>query len=114
MLNKTDYITARELLLQTAQPVSTERVPLWDATGRVLAEDVRAAENVPSFDKSPYDGFAFRSSDTAGASESAPVTLRILEEVAAGAVPTLACAEGTAVKILTGAPIPNGADAVVM
>lgn len=114
MLRKTDYITARELLLQTVRPVQTERIPLWEAAGRVLAEDILAAENVPSFDKSPYDGYAFRSADSRGASADTPVTLRIVEEVAAGAVPTCVCTEGTAVKILTGAPIPPGADAVVM
>ena len=114
MLNKPDYITARDLLLRTVRPVQTERIPLWEAAGRVLAEDVFAAENVPSFDKSPYDGYALRSADTREASADAPVTLRIVEEVAAGAVPAGVCTEGTAVKILTGAPIPPGADAVVM
>ena len=114
MLNKPDYITARELLLRTVRPVQTERIPLWEAAGRVLAEDVFAAENVPSFDKSPYDGYALRSADTREASADAPVTLHIVEEVAAGAVPAGVCTEGTAVKILTGAPIPPGADAVVM
>lgn len=114
MLRNPDYIEARELLLTAASPVGTERVPLNKCGGRILAQDLVAEENIPPFDRSPYDGYAFRSADTVGASKEAPVTLRILEEVPAGAVPTVTVTEGTAVKILTGAPIPAGADAVVM
>ena len=102
------------MLLGLTRAVEPERVPLTDCAGRILAEDLTAAENVPPFDRSPYDGYAFRAADTASASRETPVTLEILEEVPAGAVPTKAVVPGTAVKILTGAPIPEGADAVVM
>jgi len=112
MLKNPDFRTAREVLLRAVNPVAAEEIDLAGCGGRVLAESIYASEDVPPFDRSPYDGYAFRSADTAGASRDAPVALRIIEEVPAGAVPTRACTEGTAVKLLTGAPIPEGADAV--
>ena len=107
-----DYKAARELLLNYVNPMPTERIPLeaQGLVGAVLAEDVSASENVPPFDRSPYDGYAFRAADTAGEN---PVTLRILEEIPAGSMWTREITPGTAAKILTGAPIPPGADAVV-
>ena len=114
MLKNPDYTRARELLLSAVLPVGTERVPLSKCGGRVLAEDVVARENVPSFDRSSYDGYALRSADAANAAKDAPVTLRILEEIPAGAVPAKAVTPGTAAKVLTGAPVPDGADTVVM
>jgi molybdopterin molybdotransferase len=112
MLKNPDFLTARDLLLERVSPVETETLPLADCAGRVLARELKAAENVPPFDRSPYDGYAFRSADSSRASKETPVTLRIIEEVPAGAVPTQLCTQGTAIKILTGAPIPQGADAV--
>lgn len=114
MLNHPDYEQARELLLATVRPVGAERIPLSQCGGRVLAEEPAAQEDVPAFDRSPYDGYALRAADTACACRSAPVTLRILEEIPAGAAPAETVTEGTAAKVLTGAPIPPGADAVVM
>ena len=108
------YTEAREMLLDLTTATEPEHVPLADCAGRILARDLAAAENVPPFDRSPYDGYAFRAADTAAASRETPVTLEILEEVPAGAVPTKTVVPGTAVKILTGAPIPEGADAVIM
>lgn len=113
MLKNPDYTTARDLLLNAMIPVRTERIALTESGGRILARNLTAAENNPRFDQSPYDGYAFRAADTRRASREHPVTLRILEEIPAGAVPTFDVTEGTAVKILTGAPIPNGADAVI-
>ena len=113
MLKNPDYITARDLLADTVRPVDTETVSLAECTGRILEEDIVAADNVPPFDRSPYDGYAFRSEDTAEATDEKPVTLYIIEEVPAGAVPTVTCTKNTAVKILTGAPIPDGADCVI-
>lgn len=104
------YEEARALLLSVLQPVETECVPLPHCGGRVLAQTLHARESVPPFDRSAYDGYALRSADTAAGA----VTLRILEEVPAGSLPHQAVRSGTAVKILTGAPIPSGADAVVM
>ena len=108
-----DYKAARELLLEQAEPVSAEKVPFEKSAGRVLAEDIIAAENVPPFDRSPYDGYAFRAADTAGADRDHPVTLRVLEEIPAGFMWTQSVTPGTAAKILTGAPVPPGADAVI-
>ena len=110
-----DYKAARELLLNYVNPISTERIPLAaeGLCGRLLAEEVTAMESVPPFDRSPYDGYAFRASDTIGASREHPVTLRVLEEIPAGSMWTQTIEPGTAAKILTGAPVPKGADAVV-
>ncbi len=110
-----DYIAARELLLEQVAPVQAARVPLDTPRlfGAVLAEDVVASEDVPPFDRSPYDGYAFRAADTENADGDHPVTLRILEEIPAGSMWTQPVEPGTAAKILTGAPIPPGADAVV-
>lgn len=114
MQEQLSFEEARSLLLSAVVPVEAQRVPLSRCGGRILACDLAAAENVPAFDRSPYDGYALRAADTAGASAQRPVTLSVLEEVPAGAVPTCEVTEGTAVKVLTGAPIPRGADAVVM
>lgn len=114
MLNNPHYEKARELLLHAASAVGTEGVPLSQCGGRILAGKLVAQENVPAFDRSPYDGYAFRAADTVEASEAQPVTLTVVEEIPAGAVATKVITAGTAAKVLTGAPIPQGADAVVM
>lgn len=114
MINNPGYEQARVLLLAVVHPVETDHIPLSECGGRVLAQDLIAQENVPAFDRSPYDGYAVCAEDTAFAAKERPVTLRILEEVPAGAVPTQAVVPGTATKVLTGAPIPKGADAVIM
>lgn len=109
-----NYEQARSMLLEVARPVEAERVPLSQCAGRVLAQTLIAQEDVPAFDRSPYDGYALRAADTLGAADDAPVELKILEEIPAGAVPSKPVTAGTAVKILTGAPIPPGADTVIM
>ena len=108
------WTDARDLLLAHSEPTGTENVPLEQCTGRVLAQPLIAKDNVPPFDRSPYDGYAFRCADVAGASRECPVILKILEEIPAGGTSHIPVTEGTAVKVLTGAPIPEGADAVVM
>ena len=114
MLKNATYEQARDLLLSLVSAVEAETLPLSQCTGRVLAQDILARENVPSFDRSPYDGYAVRSEDTASATREAPVTLRILEEIPAGALPNRKLTAGTCAKVLTGAPIPPGGDAVIM
>lgn len=114
MINTISYQEARDLLMRTAQPADLEEVSLQQAAGRILGRDLTAGENVPAFDKSPYDGYAFRAADTAEAGPDHPVTLRVLEEVPAGRMPRERVTAGTAVRIMTGAPIPEGADAVCM
>lgn len=113
MKSHLDYIAARDLLLNRVAPLGTERVMLTEAYGRVLARDLLAQEDVPAFDRSPYDGYTVRSADTVNASEKHPITLRVVEEIPAGAVPEKEITAGTAAKILTGAPVPSGADAVI-
>ena len=93
--------------------LETETVSLLDALGRVLAEDVVSTEDVPAFDNSAMDGYAVRFADTQAASEAQPVHLRVVGDLAAGAVPTAPLGPGEAVRIMTGAPVPPGSDAVV-
>ena len=106
-------VDARKLLFDLVRTPEIQSVPLAECLGRVMAEDVLAEENVPSFAKSPLDGYAIRGEDTAGAAEDHPVTLRITEEIPAGGVPHIPITEGYAAKILTGAPVPEGANVVV-
>ena len=93
--------------------LESETVPLMDTLGRVLAEDVVSAEDVPAFDNSAMDGYAVRFADTQAASEAQPAQLRVVGDLAAGAVPDAPLGPGEAVRIMTGAPVPPGSDAVV-
>ena len=113
MKNKIPIEEALTLLLDTIGPVGTERVSLSALSGRVLAEELRARVPVPPFDRSPYDGYALIAADTVGASRETPVTLRLTEEIPAGTAPTVPITPGFAAKILTGAPVPPGADVTV-
>ena len=113
MLERPDFITARELLLERTGVTGTEAAMLSGSAGRVLAQEIRAAEDVPGFDRSPYDGYAFRSQDTRGADAFHPVTLSVVDMIAAGDVPHVEITIGTAARIMTGAPVPAGADAIV-
>ncbi|MBK8302011.1 MAG: hypothetical protein IPK98_00825 [Chloracidobacterium sp.] len=89
--------------------LSTERIDLADAVGRVLAENIVADCDLPPFDRSQMDGYAVVASDT----KNAPVTLKIIGESAAGSGWHKTMKRGHAVRIMTGAPVPAGADAVV-
>ena len=100
-------------ILERIEPLGAEDTALLDALDRVLAEDVVAEMNIPPFQNSAMDGYAVRAADTRGASPDNPVTLRVIEDVAAGAVPQRTVEPGTAARIMTGAPLPPGADAVV-
>jgi molybdopterin molybdotransferase len=104
---------ALERVLNAFHPLEAERVDILDALGRALAEDVRAGEDIPPHANSSMDGYAVLAADTAGASPDHPARLRIVGEVAAGYVPETVVTPGTAMRIMTGAPIPPGADAVV-
>ena len=103
-----------ELMTGIVRPVETERAALADAPMRVLAEALVAKEDVPPFRRSPLDGYALRSIDTENASKENPVTLSVTEEIAAGEVPTREITQGHAARIMTGAPVPEGADCVIM
>ena len=104
---------ARQRILSGIEPLAPVEVSLDEAHGAVTADDLVAPHPLPRFDNSAMDGYAVRRSDVEGASEQAPVTLRLLGEVRAGDEGALAIEPGCAARIMTGAPIPSGADAVV-
>jgi len=104
---------ALKQILALVRPLDLESAPILDALNRVLGEEIRAEYDIPPFANSAMDGYAVLASDTAGASQEAPATLRIIGNVAAGYTSDLVVTSGTAVRIMTGAPVPAGADAVV-
>jgi molybdopterin molybdotransferase len=101
---------ALSLIIREVSPLAVERVPLTEALGRTLAEEVVSTIDSPPFDKALMDGYAVRSADVA---VEGAISLQVIEEVTAGRVPTRALEPGTATRIMTGAPIPEGCDAVV-
>jgi len=107
---------AKQILAQsfTPEPVGKERVSLSQALGRVLATDLTSPLNVPPFDRSTVDGYAVKSEDTFGADEDKPITLKLCGQVNVGETPKVKVQKGTAAQIVTGAPMPEGADSVVM
>ncbi|MCL5291958.1 MAG: molybdopterin molybdotransferase MoeA [Actinobacteria bacterium] len=105
---------ARERILSEITPLPPEEVPILDALGRTLAEEVRSDVDIPPFDNSAMDGYAVRAADVEIATAEAPVVLEVLEDVAAGYVATNRVGEGQAIRIMTGAPLPEGADGIVM
>jgi molybdenum cofactor synthesis domain-containing protein len=103
------------LILEAAPPIERiERVPLREATGRVIAVPPHAAMDVPPFDRAAMDGYAVRAEDTFGAGRYDPKILRCVEKVYTGQVPSRTVGSGECTEIATGAPMPQGADAVVM
>jgi molybdenum cofactor synthesis domain-containing protein len=105
---------ARELVLAAAQPLeASEGVGLAAAAGRVLATPVVADRDVPGFDRSAMDGYAMRAADVADATPAEPVRLALLEAVHAGHLPRGTLGAGSCIQVATGAPLPEGAEAVV-
>jgi len=104
---------ARERILERIVVLPAEEIPLSHANGRVLAEDVRSDRDVPPFTNSAMDGYAVRAADTTGASEEAAVRLAVLGEIRAGVAPHIPVGPASALRIMTGAVVPEGADAVV-
>jgi len=104
---------ALDRILSYVPVLEAEDKPISDALGQVLAEDVVSGMDIPPLDNTAMDGYAVRATDTAGASESSPVRLRVIGELAAGYIFDGEVTAGTAVRIMTGAPMPRGADAVV-
>jgi len=103
----------RAAVLALVAPLPATTVPVGSALGLVLAQDVVARVDLPGFDNSAMDGYAVAHADVASASEEAPVHLPVVGEIGAGQASLLAMSPGTAVKIMTGAPVPAGADSVV-
>ncbi len=105
---------AQELLNAQIKPITeTETVLLMDSVGRVLAKDLVALRDQPPFPRSPLDGYAFRGEDSNGADKDHPVTLKVLGKIYAGDVYEGVVGPGEAVKLMTGAPIPDGANCVI-
>ena len=100
-------------ILQGIAPLDEETVSLRDALGRVLAQDVISLITLPHWTNSAMDGYAVRGNDVRGATESHPIELPVLETIAAGAFATRALGPGQATRIMTGAPLPEGADTVI-
>ena len=104
---------ARSRILEMFQPLESERKPILEALGQVLAEDVSSPMFIPPLANSAMDGYAVQSSDITGATPDTPKSLRVIGQVAAGQLPQNEVIPGTAVRIMTGGPIPPGADTVV-
>lgn len=110
MLSVDEY---RERVVADVHVLEPLDLPLADCHGCVLAEDIIARWPLPSFDNSSMDGYAVRAADVASASEGSPVILQVIDDVPAGYRPSVAVTPGTCIRIMTGAPMPEGADAVV-
>ena len=100
-------------ILSHFQPVTTESIPLSESGHRVLAVDISAADDLPLFDNSSMDGFAIRAADSSSAAPASRVTLRVVADIPAGTSPKVSLSPGEAARIMTGAQLPQGADAVV-
>jgi molybdopterin molybdotransferase len=105
---------ALKITLDNIKTLNAEEVNILDSLDRVLAEDIYSEIDIPAFDNSAMDGYAVRSLDTDGASFDSPKVLEVIEDIPAGCVPKKEVIQGSAVRIMTGAPIPEGADAVIM
>lgn len=111
----TPYRKALEMVLNDLSGIEeAEEAPLDEAIGRVLAEDVESPMDLPPFDRAAVDGYALRAEDTFQAREYRPVELKVIDEIAAGEESRERVESGTAVKLLTGAKVPEGANAVLM
>ncbi|WP_163579333.1 gephyrin-like molybdotransferase Glp [Gracilibacillus saliphilus] len=117
MLNERNPIPVSEAVKRVTdyyKKGETEYIPLTNAHQRILAEDLKADHDVPPFDRSPYDGYALRSEDTTEVTEHNSKILEVVGHIGAGSVHHEHVANNQAVRIMTGAPIPDGADAVIM
>ena len=111
-----EYLTVREalsLVLARVSVLEAEEVTFIDALGRVLAEPLIAREDLPPFANSSMDGYAVRAADVAGAMVESPAVLRVVADIAAGSNPAIEIQPGMAARIMTGAPLPPGADAII-
>lgn len=113
MRTRIELEEARALMAESVRPLGVEQISRQEALGRTLAEDVTAPLDQPPFDRSPLDGYALRSADLTGASPEHPVSLRVVETVYAGGVPSRVLGPGEAIRIMTGAMLPRGCDCVL-
>lgn len=115
-MNHPEYLTVADalaLVLSGVKILPTVQVPLLEGLGRILAEPVVAQDSLPPFANSSMDGYAVRSADVRGARQDRPVVLRVVADIAAGTMVDAVLDEGTTARIMTGAPLPAGADAVI-
>jgi len=111
-----EYLTVKDALERVLAGIfvlPTTYLPLLDSLGRVLAEDIVANDSLPPFPNSSMDGYAVRAADVVNAGKNSPATLQVTGDIAAGYTPTFSLEAGQAARIMTGAPMPDGADAVV-
>jgi molybdopterin molybdotransferase len=111
--DRTELAAAVALLMSRIQPLGCEHISITDASGRVLAEDVVSDVAVPAFDRAAMDGYALRGGETFGAGPYNPLEFTIIGEGLPGRMPSLDVGPGQALRIMTGAPMPRGADAVL-
>ena len=104
---------ARQQILREFDSLNPERFRISDSVGLVVAENIRSGISIPSLDNSAMDGYAVRSQDVTAASQDNTVNLEVIETIAAGSLPTKPLEPGKASRIMTGAPIPDLADAVI-
>ena len=110
-------ITVKEALnhiLGSISPLGLEKADILNALGRIIGEDIHALRDIPPRDNSAMDGYALKSKDITGAGAENPVILNVIEDIPAGYTPQKAVGSGEAARIMTGAPVPEGADAVIM
>jgi molybdopterin molybdotransferase len=100
-------------ILDVFVPLGQEKVDILSSSGRVIGEDIYASRNIPPGDNSAMDGYAVRWEDIRGASKGKPVVLNVIEDIPAGAIPQKSIGKGEASRIMTGAPVPDGANAIV-
>ena len=105
---------AQSHVMESMKILESEDVHLLQGRNRIITESILSNESIPPFDNTAVDGYAVRAVDTNGATQEAPISLTVLETIAAGKPPTSAIQDGECSKIMTGAPIPDGSDAVVM
>jgi molybdopterin molybdotransferase len=114
--DQADWLSAGEALatiLRSIRTLEPEERGLLDCLGYVLVEDVVAEVDLPPWHNSAMDGFAVRSADVAGASEERPILLRVVDDIPAGGLPSVAVRPGEAIRVMTGAPVPAGCDGVI-
>ncbi|MEK7828934.1 MAG: gephyrin-like molybdotransferase Glp [Deltaproteobacteria bacterium] len=105
---------ALEIILSEIKPLGMERINVFSSLGRVLGEDIFASTDNPPWDNSAMDGYALRAIDTKTASKNKPIILKVIEDLPAGYTAKKTIKKGEAIRIMTGAPMPKGADAVLM
>jgi molybdopterin molybdotransferase len=105
---------AIRIVMESTQLIGQDRLNLMDSLGHILAQDVRSDINMPPFDKATMDGYALQGKDISAASRATPALLQVIEEIPAGSLPQKTVTPGHASRIMTGAPVPDGADTVIM